>query len=470
MADRKITQQVNIVELMPSPPSQSFGRARRIPIFSRLGVKHGIIIVTLVLLAMTAITTQQLSETISEIKRSAVDKGRAVGSAVAPLVSASWEHRDALAGYFKRIASAKNHIDYVQLVDYEGRVSVSNILSESAHTPHPLEPGWLRGLDNKIKLDRSAVPQEWQSGGGVDVFVVVLHDPENASVDDIEHAPHLRIGVNFDNIVQQDTPRLIWRMVVFTLIVAAIMLIGLLLLLGYILRPLRELHKGLIEVSHGNLEYQVPVYSHDEVGRVVQAFNATLARLRAAFEQIEELATRDPLTSLLNRRLFDERLATQSAMARRYRRPFGVIVMDLDKFKDVNDQYGHPAGDEVLKAVARIIEATVRETDLAARIGGEEFAVILPETGADEVKGVAEKLRAAVESACVSPKHGLPEGFHITLSGGAVCSAGHLVTSEAVMATADAALYKSKAEGRNRITMTTSTGAGKSNLMDKTPG
>ena len=152
------------------------------------------------------------------------------------------------------------------------------------------------------------------------------------------------------------------------------------------------------------------------------------------------------------RRAFDERLSAEAARSRRYGHPFGVIILDLDHFKQVNDRFGHPAGDEVLKFVAKTVDANVRETDLAARIGGEEFAVILPESVIEDVRAVAEKLREAVGEGMIKPVEA-PDGIRITLSAGAACSAGHLVTPESIVAAADAALFRSKNEGRNRVTI-----------------
>ena len=459
ISGRLTPQSAAAVPQLPSSP--------RVPFFSRLGVKHGIVLTTLVLLAMTIVTAQQLRETLWEIERSAVDKGRAVATAMVPAVLYAMQRNKPsdLQGYFNYMAKSRD-IDYVQIINESGHVEISSEIQDAVQ-PAPLAPNWITSMPDKQMLTRYAIAQPWPAdfkSKGVDVFVALLEDPAAATIEQVQNADHLRIGINFDAVVRKDTPRVIWNMVMFTLVVAFIMVLGLLILLGYILRPLRELHAGLRAVASGDLNYEVPVYSRDEVGRVVQAFNATTARLRAAFEQIESLATTDALTGLPNRRVFDERLASEAARARRYRHPFGLIVMDLDKFKDINDRYGHPAGDEVLKFVSKTIQANIRETDVPARIGGEEFAVILPETGPVEVRAVAEKLRSAVAEFPLKPSERLPENVRITLSGGAACSAGHLVTAESMMAAADAALYRSKSEGRNRINMAAKV-VGQSDMM-----
>jgi len=451
------------------PPTTTM---RRIPFFSRLGIKHGIILTALLLLSMVIVTGLQLSEALHEMQRSAAARGRTAADALAPLVLPAYKagKLEELRAYFMQISKARE-IDYVQVVDRDGRVRVSSDPRPGEQPPAELSPGWLHQFSH-ASMDRDAVSVPWSGNGdgahkpGIDLFVTLADDPANASPEQIEHAVHLRIGINFDDVIQTDTPRVIWRMIFFTLIVAVALLVGLVLLLKHILRPVRELHLGLRAVASGDLDYQVPVYSHDEVGQLARAFNATTARLKAAFERIEELATRDPLTNLPNRRTFDERIAAEAARSRRYGHPFGLIMMDLDRFKSVNDQYGHPAGDEVLKFIARIIEANVRETDLPARIGGEEFAVILPETTQREIEAVAEKLRSAVGSSSPPARQGLPEDVVITISAGAACSAGHLVTPESMLSAADAALYHSKGHGRNRVTMAPMN-AGKTEFWNK---
>jgi diguanylate cyclase (GGDEF)-like protein len=440
---------------------------RPVPFLARLGVKHGIVLAMLIMMAMTIITALQMRETLNEIERSAMDKGRTVAAAVAPMVRSYLGKSDEkkLAQYFKEIEQARD-INYVQVVDNNGRIKISSD-GEYDQPARPLFPGWVHRLGDKVKLDREAISVPWDDGrSGVDVFVSLADKSDLATPDEIEKADHLRIGVNFDGMVKKDTPRVIYRMAIFTLIVTLVMVIGLALLLAYILRPLRELHLGLRAVAAGDLNYQVPVLSHDEIGRLAQAFNATNARLSAAFQKIEELATRDPLTNLPNRRSFDERLAAEAARSRRYGHPFGLIMMDLDRFKLINDEYGHPAGDEVLRYIAKIIEANVRETDLPARVGGEEFAIILPESNQKEVRAVAEKLRGAVAMHDLPQKHGIPPGKRITISAGACCSSGHLVTPESMISIADAALYRSKNDGRDRVTMAPPS-AGKTDMIER---
>ena len=185
-----------------------------------------------------------------------------------------------------------------------------------------------------------------------------------------------------------------------------------------------------------------------ELARSNEALEARVAERTAALERANEelaaLAHQDGLTGLRNRRAADERLAHELARHRRMGRPLGVLLVDIDHFKSVNDRHGHAVGDAVLRAVAQRLSASLRETDLAARFGGEEFLVVLPETDRAGLARVAEKLRAAVEALNVE------QVGPVTVSlGGAVAEEGG-GDAALLLERADQALYGAKAAGRNR--------------------
>jgi len=166
--------------------------------------------------------------------------------------------------------------------------------------------------------------------------------------------------------------------------------------------------------------------------------------------------TRDVLTGLYNRRYLHDRLADELARARRDERPLACVLVDVDHFKAVNDRWGHPAGDAVLRAVSRVVEETCRDSDVAVRFGGEEFAVLLPGAGAAEAAKVAERIRQAVESNPVEVRQG--ERTQLTVSAGvAGVTPGELKDAdlkslgERLIAEADLQLYRAKSEGRNRV-------------------
>lgn len=165
-------------------------------------------------------------------------------------------------------------------------------------------------------------------------------------------------------------------------------------------------------------------------------------------ERLRELAMRDALTGLFNRRYFLELADVQLQRSERSSMPLTLCMFDADHFKAVNDEHGHAAGDEVLKAIARAAESAVRAGDVLARIGGEEFAVLLPETSPSDAGRVAERIRSAVENlALQSEEH---KRIHPTVSVGIATSpAGGDI--EALLREADAALYRAKQAGRNRI-------------------
>ena len=166
------------------------------------------------------------------------------------------------------------------------------------------------------------------------------------------------------------------------------------------------------------------------------------------YEQTERLATTDGLTGLLNRRTFNAQLERRMREAQRYRRPLSLLLLDVDHFKQVNDTHGHPAGDAVLRGVARIAQKEARETDIVARYGGEEMALVLPETDARGALVIAERIRKVVAAA----QHPTEQGaLKVTMSIGVATWPGGGDSPEALLESADKALYRAKQAGRNRV-------------------
>ena len=175
-----------------------------------------------------------------------------------------------------------------------------------------------------------------------------------------------------------------------------------------------------------------------------------LSNLRL-LESTKEQANVDELTGLYNRRFLEEYARKLIAMARRKEQPLGVIMMDLDHFKECNDIYGHETGDRILRHFARTATRAIREANLAARYGGEEFVVMLPDTGQQSCMIVAERIRQAVERMVVpsGTEKPLPQ---VTVSLGVAIYPDHGHALEEVLLAADKALYESKRAGRNRTT------------------
>jgi two-component system chemotaxis family response regulator WspR len=169
-------------------------------------------------------------------------------------------------------------------------------------------------------------------------------------------------------------------------------------------------------------------------------------------EAAEESATVDPLTGLANRRVFSQRLGEEFARQARYGGQASLLMLDVDTFKGINDRYGHLSGDKVLTMVADTIRATLRSTDVPVRYGGDEFAIILPQTGKTEAFAVAEKVRLAVAHQRVGVTEGDadPEvGVHVSV--GVASSGVRIATPLDLIEAADKALYQAKEHGRNQV-------------------
>ncbi len=209
---------------------------------------------------------------------------------------------------------------------------------------------------------------------------------------------------------------------------------------------LEETNKQLIEQQatvlqmHQRMEEQVMLVNEQalQLERQKQELETVNGMLQA-------LATTDALTGIANHRAFQERLTEEWQRSERYKSPFSVILLDVDKFKTYNDAYGHPEGDVVLKMVARTLKSVMRDVDLVARYGGEEFVILLPETGPQGAREAAERCRAAIEVANW-PKR------PVTASFGAATTDVTVLTAQELIDNADRALYVSKENGRNRVT------------------
>jgi diguanylate cyclase len=172
------------------------------------------------------------------------------------------------------------------------------------------------------------------------------------------------------------------------------------------------------------------------------------AQLATAYDEIRQQSNNlmtftevrtDPLTGVSNRRALDETLDSMFAMLHRYEQPFGLLLLDIDHFKQVNDEQGHLYGDRMLKSVARLMDENVRDTDIVARYGGEEFVIVMPQTTLEGAAAFADRLRLRIE-----------ENLPLTVSAG-VAQATEGDNPQTLLARADAALYGAKAAGRNMV-------------------
>lgn len=175
--------------------------------------------------------------------------------------------------------------------------------------------------------------------------------------------------------------------------------------------------------------------------------------LRRKLQSALENAAHDALTGMFNRRYFERRLREESAHAKRHRRPFAIVLVDIDHFKLVNDTYGHEDGDRVLVHVAETVAAGLREDDIACRYGGEEFVLLLRHTDGAAARVVANRLRQALGGKGIS-LGSKEDARHVTFSAGvAAADERNGFDADDVVSRADAALYRAKRAGRNRVEM-----------------
>ena len=175
---------------------------------------------------------------------------------------------------------------------------------------------------------------------------------------------------------------------------------------------------------------------------------ARAAQLKAEKQSLARMAVTDMLTGVYNRGYFDATLETEIARARRTNIPSSLLMVDLDNFKSINDNFGHPVGDEVLKAVGEWLRRATRQSDVVCRYGGEEFAVILPGTPSTMAYKVAEKIRKGI--AALTPAFGLG-GLSVSATiGVSGTDTSQTVSARQLIEEADWALYQGKRKGRNR--------------------
>ncbi len=219
---------------------------------------------------------------------------------------------------------------------------------------------------------------------------------------------------------------------------------------GYssMVEPLVAKHEGIgvIRIARKNSQGPGPFDRNDSNLLSVISSQVAVAIHNAL---LYSLATTDSLTKLYVRRYFDLRLREEFFAARRYKQPLSILMIDVDHFKSFNDTYGHQAGDFVLKEIAQIIARNCRRSDVPCRYGGEEMSVILAATGFNGAITVGQKIRQQISEKEFS--FGRAQGLGITVSIGVASHRIGMRSPEELVASADAALYKAKAKGRNRV-------------------
>jgi len=240
-------------------------------------------------------------------------------------------------------------------------------------------------------------------------------------------------------------------LVAYTLIILAVVFVALFFKMRYLVAmPIANLVDLMEKITH-EMNFSLRVGGHHwikELHRLSDYFNKLLNTVQDYNLRLEELSVRDPLTSLYNRRKFQEFMQYEITRATRHRRGFSVIMADLDNFKYINDTFGHPIGDMVLKELSQLLSDELRKGDVLARMGGDEFAIILPETEAEKGLQVAKKLHQAL----AEKEFNLPVGkIHSTASFSLVSFPEDGTTEEEIYSAMDVVLYKAKAHGKNQV-------------------
>ncbi len=237
----------------------------------------------------------------------------------------------------------------------------------------------------------------------------------------------------------------------FLLAVTLAVLIGSLLVQRWIVAPLGVLRRGAERFGEGKLDYRIPVHTSDEIGQVAETFNTMAESLMRDRDILISLALHDQLTGLLNHKAFRQQFELEIVRAQRHGHDVGLLMIDIDYFKRVNDSHGHLAGDAVLREIADRIRSTMRPNDIPARYGGEEFIAVLAETGADGAQAMAERLCESVRSRPF--KLNYPEEVSITISIGVAVFPADAAEADSLIEAADQALYAAKNAGRDRVVM-----------------
>lgn len=203
--------------------------------------------------------------------------------------------------------------------------------------------------------------------------------------------------------------------------------------------------------SQGAVDYVTKPYKAPELLARVKThleLKYTRDELKQALVELEKLATTDPLTGIANRRHLLTLAEREFQRTHRYNNPFSVLMIDIDHFKLINDNYGHNIGDEALKIMADVTVNALRKVDIFGRFGGEEFVVFLPETQADEALLVAERIREAIAT---TPIYVDDQTIHITVSIGVTIYESSEISLDGLLMEADKALYDAKKQGRNQV-------------------
>ena len=227
--------------------------------------------------------------------------------------------------------------------------------------------------------------------------------------------------------------------IIIAFLVSAIIIV---LFIKNVVIPLQIIEKGAEQFGHGDFSHRIEIEPRNELGKLAVTFNSMA-------DKLEEIATRDGLTGLLNKKAILQVLDSELMRARRHDSTLSLMMLDLDYFKNINDTYGHQAGDTVLVTATELIDKPVRGIDHVGRYGGEEIVIVLPDTSETESVEIAERIRRSLASTQI-----VVSEFNfvsVTVSIGIAIFPMDGADKDALLNNADQAMYHAKAEGRNRV-------------------
>lgn len=268
----------------------------------------------------------------------------------------------------------------------------------------------------------------------------------------------LRVAIGFpkSEIEREVNQSLVRNISTMVLVIVLVLLTAWFGVDALVLRKIQVMILTIQKLKEGQTSARTGLrYGVDELSHIARAIDEAAAGLERLLNLLREQTIHDPLTSLYNRRFLDESLKQELSKAERDGRPVGVIMIDIDHFKKINDTHGHKTGDVILVAVAKALMDNVRGGDIVCRFGGEEFAIVLPGANLGITKGRAEALRSIVEQ--IKFAGVINSVGPVTISLGAAIYPDHGESEEALLKAADMALYAAKGAGRNRTMVAPST-------------
>lgn len=403
-----------------------------------IGVKLGLSLAAVIALVVLAYLFLALPVIRSELARDHADAARSVATIVQAEYALHGSDRAELDRFVRGAVLADPSIARIRIYRIASGVPVLWASSDAAD-PSTFTPT----LGDLAPITTGETTQAVEEVGGMRLLETI-HPLRSGSVTDAT------VGIYTSLAPLDAAVDAIARIVLLTAVFAAglvLFLFGPALYL-LVLRPIQRLHRAALRVAAGDLSVRSPdgeeLPTRDEIVGVTRAFDHMTRMVAEQRAELERIAMRDGLTGLLNRRSFDHQIELEMRRADRLGYPLAVLMLDLDGFKRINDTHGHQAGDDALVRAAAALRAAVRDVDIVARYGGDEFTVIQPGSDLEAALVAGTRIRAAIEGLgiVIDP----PSGTLLRASVGvAAWRPGQ--DPGALVAAADAALYRAKARG-----------------------